>query len=78
MNKTASLLTATLMLGACVAQTPEPALGAANPASEYCVAQGGRLEIRQDDQGNEYGVCQLPDGREVDEWEFYRATHGGQ
>lgn len=66
---------AALLLAACAAQNPEPPLGASNPASEYCTAQGGQSEIRQDDLGNEYGVCRLPDGSVQDEWELYRSRH---
>jgi putative hemolysin len=44
----------------------------ANPASVYCVDQGGTLEIRKDETGNEAGFCLFPDGSECDEWAFYR------
>lgn len=44
---------------------------AANPASVYCVEQGGILEIREGGAG-QYGVCVMPDGAECDEWEFFR------
>jgi len=46
--------------------------GLANPASIYCEQQGGRLEIRNDASGGQYGVCVMPDGTQCDEWEFYR------
>jgi putative hemolysin len=54
-----------------------PALGTtkaslANPASEHCVKSGGRLEIRKDKAGNEYGVCLMPDGRVCEEWALFR------
>ncbi|MBX3004684.1 MAG: DUF333 domain-containing protein [Anaerolineales bacterium] len=47
-------------------------VGLANPASQYCIEQGGRLEIRKDADGNEYGVCLLPDGSECEEWALFR------
>ncbi len=50
---------------------PQP-IGMANPASKYCVEQGGKLDIRKDAQGNEYGVCMFPDGTECEEWAFFR------
>jgi len=50
----------------------EGAVGIANPASVYCEEQGYKLEIRNDEQGNQYGVCIFPDGSECDEWEYYR------
>jgi putative hemolysin len=46
--------------------------GLANPASVYCEEQGGRVEIRNDENGNQVGICVFPDGREVDEWAYYR------
>ena len=44
----------------------------ANPASVYCVEQGGTLDIRTDDSGGQYGVCVFKDGSECEEWAFYR------
>ncbi|TCJ98903.1 putative hemolysin [Volucribacter psittacicida] len=64
-----------LTLSACSQFTPNatpPALGMANPASVYCEQQGGKSENRRDAAGNEYGVCLLPNGEQVDEWDFYR------
>ena len=43
-----------------------------NPASVYCEENGGTLEIRKDQEGNEYGYCLFPDGSECDEWAYYR------
>jgi putative hemolysin len=39
--------------------------GLANPASEYCESVGGEVLLDE-------GLCRLPDGTEVDEWELYR------
>lgn len=47
----------------------------ANPASEYCIQQGGTLEIVKDKDGNEIGMCKLPDGTVIEEWELYRSQH---
>ena len=47
----------------------------ANPASEYCVAQWGTVNIVKDEEGNESGMCKLADGTEVDEWEYFRANN---
>ena len=55
------------------ADASTPAEGMANPASMYCVQQGGKSEIRKNQDGSEYGVCILPDGKEVAEWAYYRA-----
>jgi uncharacterized protein len=43
----------------------------ANPASEYCVTQGGTVEIVAEGDG-EVGYCVLPDGTRVEEWELYQ------
>ena len=50
-------------------------IGMANPASVYCVEQGGESIIRKNKDENEYGICKFKDGKEVDEWEFYRQNH---
>lgn len=47
-------------------------VGLANPASTNCVKQGGRLEIRKDATGGQYGVCLFPDGRVCEEWALFR------
>ena len=49
-------------------------IGTPNPASVYCVEQGGRLEIREMADGDA-GYCHLPDGRVVEEWELFRSQH---
>ncbi len=46
--------------------------GLANPASVYCQEQGGTVDIRTDDGGNQTGYCVFSDGTEVDEWAYYR------
>jgi putative hemolysin len=53
------------------APTASPA-GIANPASTYCVDQGGASEIRTAEDGSQYGVCTFPDGSECEEWAFFR------
>ena len=47
-------------------------VGAANPASEFCVKQGGKLEMKKDKDGGEYALCHLPDGTVVEEWSYFR------
>jgi len=44
----------------------------ANPASVYCGEQGGTLEIKTATDGGQFGLCKFPDGRECDEWDFFR------
>lgn len=52
----------------------EPMVGMSNPASEFCIKQGGKLEMKKDAEGNEYALCHLPDGTVVEEWEYFRAN----
>lgn len=46
-------------------------IGRANPASEYCVKQGGKLEIVKNREG-EVGYCNLPSGERIEEWTLFR------
>ncbi len=48
----------------------------ANPASVFCVEQGGELEI-VDEADGQVGYCTLPDGTRVEEWEYFREQTGG-
>ncbi|RKS86902.1 hypothetical protein DES39_0108 [Orbus hercynius] len=45
-----------------------------NPASQYCVNIGGKSEIVTDPKGS-YGLCHLPDGQVVDEWELFNSNN---
>lgn len=51
----------------------KPRIGMPNPASKFCLEQGGRLEIR-DGANGQVGFCRLPDGRVIEEWEFFHAN----
>lgn len=44
----------------------------ANPASEFCIRQGGKVEIETDASGGQLGVCVLPTGQKCEEWAYYR------
>lgn len=78
-------LAAVIILAACGGKEPaanEPqaadtadAAGMPNPASVFCVQQGGISEVRKKQDGSEYGICVLKDGKEVEEWEYYRANN---
>lgn len=48
-------------------------VGIANPASTNCIANGGRLEIRKNKNG-EYGVCLFEDNRQCEEWALMRGN----
>jgi eight-cysteine-cluster-containing protein len=43
-----------------------------NPASEYCVQKGGKIEIITNPDGSQHGICKFSDGSECDEWAYYR------
>ncbi|MDO4642049.1 MAG: DUF333 domain-containing protein [Neisseria sp.] len=76
MKKWLPLASATLLLSACQGGTNEQhPVGMPNPASEYCVQQGGKLEVKKDAEGGEYALCHLPDGTVIEEWEFFRKNH---
>jgi uncharacterized protein len=70
----------TIALTACStsqeSETSTPKLGAANPASKYCVDQGGKLEIRTESNG-QVGYCHLKNGKVDEEWAFFRKSQNG-
>ena len=73
MYKTSGVaIAATIMLAACSAPSPEVEM--ANPASDYCVKLGGKLTIENSANG-QIGICELPDGTRIEEWELYRRDH---
>lgn len=51
--------------------TATPVAGLANPASTYCLEQGGQLEIQSVEDG-QIGVCRFSDGTLCEEWAFFR------
>jgi putative hemolysin len=60
--------------GDCVpGDVPAGETGIANPASVYCVEQGGTLDL-------ESGMCTFPDGSQCEEWAFFRGecSPGGE
>jgi uncharacterized protein len=50
---------------------PEEPIGMANPASQYCIKQGGVLEIIDEADG-QVGYCILPGGKRCEEWAYFR------
>jgi putative hemolysin len=76
----ATAVLALAVLGACGDDT-QPAEttvspGIANPASEFCIEQGGTVEIVDEEDG-QVGYCNLPDGSRVEEWEYMRSQTEG-
>lgn len=50
-------------------------VGMANPASQYCEKKGGKVLMEKDREGNQRGICHLPDGERIDEWVLFRRDH---
>jgi uncharacterized protein len=53
---------------------PDDSTQIANPASVFCIEQGGTLEI-VDEADGQVGYCTLPDGTRIEEWEYYRSEN---
>lgn len=53
--------------------TLTPKIGSPNPASKFCVDQGGTLEIK-DEANGQVGYCHLKDGQIVEEWKLFRES----
>jgi putative hemolysin len=53
-------------------QAQESTAQIANPASSYCVGQGGTLSIRKRGDVGEYGLCAFEDDRQCEEWAMFR------
>jgi putative hemolysin len=48
-------------------------IGMPNPASVYCIEQGGKLDIvTEASSGGEIGICKFTDGKSCEEWDFFR------
>lgn len=47
-------------------------IGLANPASVFCIDNGGRSEIRTDSSGGQVGFCVFEDNTKCDEWAYFR------
>ena len=77
MNRLLTALLLILPITACTSmdqsQLSATKIGLANPASEYCIAQGGKLLIKNESNG-QVGYCTLPNGTELEEWALYRAS----
>lgn len=61
------------------AGTPAPAIatvGLANPAAEYCIAEGGLYGVQNEADGQR-GVCVLPGADAIDAWAFFRENLTG-
>lgn len=68
--------TSAVLLSACSATPPSKPknIGMPNPASQYCIDQGGKLEMKNSPEG-QYANCILPNGQVIEEWQFFRQNH---
>ncbi len=55
-----------------IATSTEAEVGLANPASVNCATQGGRLEIKTNGGGGQYGLCYFEENRACEEWALLR------
>jgi hypothetical protein len=46
--------------------------GLANPASKHCTAEGGTVEIINNEDGSQTGYCHTYNGLTCDEWKYYK------
>jgi putative hemolysin len=63
-----------LALTGCAGDAPASTTQRANPASENCVASGGRVVIETAGDGGQYGVCVFEDNRQCEEWALLRGA----
>jgi putative hemolysin len=64
-----------MLVAGCANPDDKPqSVGMPNPASAYCVQIGGKLGI-ENREGGQVGICTLPDGTRIEEWELYRRDH---
>ena len=64
------------ILGGCASATDSQKthqVGMANPASVYCQQIGGKLNIENTPAG-QVGMCAMPDGSKVEEWDLFKAA----
>lgn len=78
LGSTGAVLSALAISGCAQPQPAKPAappiVRMANPASVYCAKLGGKTLIEETTAG-ERGICVLPNGTKIDEWELYRRDH---
>ena len=76
MKKMIAMACMSILVSACTtnpqATSETPIIGLVNPASENCVNKGGRLELRNESNG-QVGYCHLPDGQVIEEWALMRS-----
>ncbi len=71
-NLTMTMVVATLLIGCSSYDTEYNST--ANPASVYCVQQGGELEAVTENEGR-VTYCVFSDDERVEQWQYYRDNH---
>ncbi|HRX68625.1 MAG TPA: C1 family peptidase, partial [Tenuifilaceae bacterium] len=66
----------TVILSLFLAFTVFAQKGFVNPAAKYCEKLGYRYEIVNSKAGGDVGMVHLPDGRIVNEWDFFKGKVG--
>lgn len=61
------------ILGFCL--LPSGSFAASNPSADYCKAMGYTFSTQKSDSGS-VGYCTLPDGSQVNAWDFFRGKTG--
>ncbi|WP_182283212.1 DUF333 domain-containing protein [Comamonas testosteroni] len=77
LGTTSAVLSALAISGCAQPQSAAPVIGMANSASVYCAKLDGKSRIEKTAAG-ERGICVLPNGTEIDEWELFRRDHPAQ
>jgi putative hemolysin len=65
------LLIGAVILTACEKTTDDGNTQIANPASKFCIDNGGTLDIRTAADGSQVGYCKIAD-KECEEWALFR------
>jgi chitodextrinase/C1A family cysteine protease len=64
--------TTLIMLTVAICMTTFAQKGLKNPAAAYCEFMGYHYSIQIDQNGNQVGMCILPNGQKVNSWDFYK------
>lgn len=63
-----------LTLSACSSDTSTTQVGMSNPAAQFCVDQGGKVEYEQSETGD-MGICHTVNGEQIEQWAYYRQAN---
>ena len=72
MRQLLSIIFILLLLSLLTSCTTEKRTETANPASVKCIKDGYNLTIKTNSDGSQTGYCIFPNGKECEEWQYYR------